>query len=425
MRDIALTAVFSVLVIWSLGRHHVGPLLWAWVSMMSPHRLTYGFAYSLPFAQISALCVLVVFPFSKSRRPFPVTTPSVLLIVFYLWECITSLASFNTPADVYDMWFKVTKIQIMLFVTMMMLAGRKQIEALIWVIVVSIGFYGVKGGLFTISRGGTAMVMGPPGSFIEVTNHLALAMLMTVPLMLYLVGTVSRRWGRLALYAAMVLTSLSVLGTTSRGAFVAICTMAALWSVRSKHKVISFVFLGIAALGVTSIMSEKWESKMSTIKTHEDHSAQSRLYTWKMIWNMASYHPVTGGGFQVTENPATWAKYAVTEYARAYSPHSIYFQALAEHGFVGLFLYLMIGFTTWRLCNSMIRRSRVPGREWAGNLARMIQLALLGFATGGAFVNLVNFDLPYYLVALAVLADVALKEEEKTVAVPAGAVAPA
>lgn len=411
MRDIALTIVFIVLVGWSFKRPFIAPLLWAWLGLMNPHRLTFGFAYSMPFAQIAAIVMLIALLLTKERYPYPNSGAARLLVAFYLWMCVTSLLSFNDSASVMEGWIKVTKIQVMLFVSLLMLRGRMHINALVWVIVISLGFYGLKGGVHTIMRGGTSMVMGPPGSFIEGTNDIALAMMMTVPLMYYLASQAQNKWVRRGLYLTMGVTSLAVLGTTSRGALLAVLTMATLLGLKSQRKVTTVVVLVVGLAGMFAFMPDQWVDKMGTISTHEDHSAQSRLYTWKMIWNLALHNPIAGGGFLVTENPATWHRYAVTEWAKAYSPHSIYFQALAEHGFVGLFLYISIGVAAWRLCARVIKSATTPETHWANTLARMLQASIAGFAVGGAFVNLVNFDLPYYFVALAILVDLAVKEQ--------------
>lgn len=413
MRDIAISLLFIVVTLYAFRRHYVFPLIWAWLGLMNPHRLAYGFAFSAPFAQVTALLTLVVFPFSKSRRPFPICTPSVLLVVFYVWMCITSLSTFNTDtASVYEMWLKVTKVQVMLIVTLMMLHGRKQIDMLVWIIALSIGFYGVKGGIFTISRGGTSMVMGPLGTFIEGTNDIALAMMMVVPLMFYLSTVAKRRFIRWGLYGAMVLTTFAVLGTTSRGAFLAIGAMGVFFGFKSGRPVITTVMSVICLAVLASMMSDQWADKMDTILTHKDHSAQSRLYTWKMITNMVLDHPITGGGFQITTNPATWYVYATTDWAKPYAPHSIYFQALGEHGFVGLFLYLWLGVSTYRLAGAIIHRARSLGEIWAVSLMGMVQASTIGFAVGGAFVNLLNFDLPYYFVALVVFVHVEIRRIE-------------
>jgi hypothetical protein len=47
----------------------------------------------------------------------------------------------------------------------------------------------------------------------------------------------------------------------------------------------------------------------------------------------------------------------------------------------------------------------VPELQWARDLAAMCQVGLIGYATGGAFLSLVYFDLPYYLVLIVVVVD--------------------
>ena len=258
------------------------------------------------------------------------------------------------------------------------------------------------------------MVMGPPGSFIEGTNHIALAMVMVVPLMYFLYQDTSNKWLRRGLLLTMGLTCLAVLGTASRGALLAVLMMAAVLGMKSRRRLATTAALVVSLTMMLAFMPDQWTEKMGTITSHEDHSAQSRLYTWQMIWNLALHHPFTGGGFLITENPATWNTYAVTEWAKAYSPHSLYFQALAEHGFLGLGLYLALGISAWRRCNSIVRRAVTPETEWAANLVRMVQASLGGFAVGGAFVNLVNFDLPYYFVAMVILTDLAVRKQLTT-----------
>jgi len=54
--------------------------------------------------------------------------------------------------------------------------------------------------------------------------------------------------------------------------------------------------------------------------------------------------------------------------------------------------------------------------EWVPVLMHMVQVSLLVFAAGGAFLGLLHYDLPYYLAAIVVLVEVAVTEspQEKT-----------
>ncbi len=45
---------------------------------------------------------------------------------------------------------------------------------------------------------------------------------------------------------------------------------------------------------------------------------------------------------------------------------------------------------------------------------RMVQVSLLGFAVGGAFLGLLHYDLPYYLAAIVVLAEATVRELQST-----------
>lgn len=415
VRDVVLTLILVALVPAIIARPYFGPLAWAWVSMMVPHRLTWGFAYSLPFAYVTAGATVFALLIARDKKMPPSGSITTFLALLYVWMCVTSLFALNPGEDVYDMWLKVTKIQFMLWITMMLLIGRRQIELLVWTIVISLGFYGVKGGFFTVRTGGGERVWGPPGSFIEGNNELALALVVVMPLMFYLRTQATAKWSRMLWLVAMVLCMFSVLGSHSRGAFLAVLAMMLFLGMKSHrpllYTVLNFVLLGLIALA----MPENWTERMETITSHEDQSAQSRLYTWRMIWNLVTSRPL-GAGFEFW-TPEVWARYAVDEWARPYSPHSIYFQVLGEHGFVGLFLYVGLGVVTWRVASRMIRMSgKDPGTQWLRTLLRCIQVSLVSFAVGGAFLNLVNFDVPYYLAAIVAL----LWRDCRPVPVPAG-----
>ncbi|MCK5382255.1 MAG: putative O-glycosylation ligase, exosortase A system-associated, partial [Gammaproteobacteria bacterium] len=58
MRDILLTAIFFSVLPFVFSRPYIGIYIWSWLGFMNPHRLTYGFAYEFPFAQIVAIVIL-------------------------------------------------------------------------------------------------------------------------------------------------------------------------------------------------------------------------------------------------------------------------------------------------------------------------------------------------------------------------------
>jgi probable O-glycosylation ligase (exosortase A-associated) len=136
---------------------------------MNPHRLAYGFAYDFPFSMVVAVVTLVAFLFSSEKKDMPWSRETVLLLVFIAWIAFCNVFAFY-PDLAWDAWNKVWKIQFMVFLTALMITDRQRLHWLVWVIAVSLGFYGVKGGIFTIAHGGAYQVQGPSGSFIAGNN---------------------------------------------------------------------------------------------------------------------------------------------------------------------------------------------------------------------------------------------------------------
>ncbi len=419
MRDIALSAIIGALLLLTIKHPAVGAFLWAWISIMNPHRLTYGFAHSMPWAAVIAGLTLVMFAVSsKARKPFPMSSLTGVYIALMVWMTVTTLFSINPPEDVKDRWIFVAKIHLMILVTLMLLRDRKHIEILIWVLVVSVGFYGFKGGLFTIATGGSGRVWGPTGSMLEGNNELAVALVAISPLTYYLLQVSKNPWVRRGLMVSLLLFALSILGTQSRGALLALLTMALMLGLKNRHPVrATLLIVGLVAVAIV-FMPDSWSSRMDTIQEYRaDTSAMSRLYTWHTLWNVALDRPLVGAGF-AADNLHVFSTYAPHE--ERYAPvmgtvwvaHSIYFQALGEHGFVGFGLYMLLGLLTWTRCGKLGRLASANEKfsEWVPLLMKMVQVGLLGFAVGGAFLSLMHLDLIYYLVAIVVLVDASMRE---------------
>lgn len=410
MRDILLTLIVAALLPMALWRPAIGAYLWAWISIMNPHMLTFGFARTVPFALLVAVTTALGFIFTKDRKALPINGGTVMLLLLMVWMTVTSVFALGDPALVWERWSVAMKIFFMLFLTLMLLRGRKQIDILVWVIVVSLGLYGVKGGLWTLVTGGAGRVWGPPGGMIAGNNELAVALVLLMPWMHYLRQTASRRWIRHALLLSMALVAFAILGTQSRGALLALLAMAFFLSLKGRHPIRMAVGMLILVSMAVAFMPDTWTQRMDTVQSYQDDgSAMSRLHTWKTLWNAAVDRPLVGAGF-AADDPLVFSLYAPRDAqealaGRVYVAHSIYFQALGEHGFPGLLLYLGIGAWTWRAAGRLARTTlNDPDFEaWVPLLMRMCQVSLAGFAAGGAFLSLMLLDLPYYILGIVVL----------------------
>lgn len=401
MRDLFVAAIVFGALPFVLKRPFLGILLMAGLGYLNPHRLCYGFMLSTPVVMIVALVTLVGMLASREAKRMVWSREVVVLVVFILWMGVTTSQAlyFDAAFEQYD---KVVKIQILTFMTLLLLTSRERVHLLIWAIVLSLGFYGVKGGIFTIVNGGAYRVQGPPGTFIEGNNELALALVVTVPLIRYLHLTEKNKLIRLGLAIGMFLTALAAIGSQSRGALVALVITGSIFWWKSRNKIITAAFVGVVAVVVVNVMPPEWFARMQTIETYgEDASAMGRINAWWAAYHLANAR-FFGGGFE-TWQPGMFALYA-PDPTNVRDVHSIYFEVLGEHGWVGLALFLTLLGLTWLKCGSIIRLARKrPDDTWARDLAAMIQVSLIGYASAGAFLGLAYFDYFYHLVAVVVV----------------------
>jgi probable O-glycosylation ligase (exosortase A-associated) len=376
-----------------------------------------------PVSMAVASCTIVGALMTKERiNPF--SSPAVVIYaLLMLWMTIGLPFSF-VPEYCNDLWDRTLKITFMLILTIALLNTRKKLEVFIWANVVSIGYYGVKGGVFSITTGGNAIVLGP-GGFTAENNALALAEIVVLPLLRYLQMQNGNKWIRRALGVSMALITVSALASHSRGALLGVVGMAGYFWFKSRNKFTWGLVLVLAAFVALAAMPDEYWQRMSSIKDYEDDgSSQGRINSWWAAFNIANDR-ITGGGFR-TNIGWVYERYAPNP-KQLLVEHSIYFQMLGEFGWIGLFLFLAMGALTWRYAQRMIRLSEaLPQLKWAGDLGAMVQVSMVGYAITGAFLSLALFDLPYNVMAMSLLGlRFALQEAEAAAQTAAVAAPPA
>ena len=376
-----------------------GICVYAWLGLMNPHRLSWGFAYDFPWAQVYGIVALVSLAWERDRRLLASLARFRILIAFLAWMGVTTLMALE-PDRAAVRIVEVLKIYLMAIATLSVLTTERRVRIFLSVAVLSVAFFGVKGGLFTVLGGGNFRVWGPPGSVIEDNNQLAVALTMTVPLMVWMLRVYPAMWARAGLLGAITLVIVAILGTHSRGALLALVAMGLLLIVKSERKAaFAMVFLLGAVLAVM-LMPEHFWDRMASIGNYErDKSAYGRFNAWQTALRIADAR-LTGGGFDYAGVRA-FAAFA-PDPTDVKSAHSIYFQALGEHGWPGLVLFLAFWGGVWLALRAAIRRHRAdPAGGARVALASMIQVSLAGFLVGGAFVNIGYWDFPFYLAAVA------------------------
>lgn len=427
IRDILLVAALFPLVAVCLTRPWVGVLGWFWVSYFVPHSFTWGFARELPIAAIVGGATLVGLVISGDRSMgLPRSWTVVLLGIFAVDVTLTTVMAFNA-AEAWGKWNWVSKSLLMTFVTMVLINSRERLRWLYLVTAVSLGLHGLKGGLWVLRTGGGERVYGPERSFFWDNNTLGLALCMILPFLLQLAREESRAWLRRLLQVIFAFSIVAIVFTYSRGAFIALVVVITPMIWRSPWRYRFLVAIVVVGLIGYSVVPDRLRARIASISDQDsaltrDISTSGRLDAWHTATQIAVAHPILGEGFRALWSPELWTEYYGQNFTAARDAHSIYFEVLAEHGFLGLSLYVAIILMTLRSLTKVKRRWQGdPEHGVLASYAAMTRHGLYPFLISGAFLGVAYFDLYFLFVAMSVVLATLSVEAERTL-VPAGAV---
>jgi probable O-glycosylation ligase (exosortase A-associated) len=416
MRDIPLLLGVLIMVPMIFVRPYLGVLAWGWTALLVPNAFVYGLAANIRFNFLIAITTAVAWLLSREPKRIPLSATSVLLGCLLVWATVSALFTANTvPSDTWMEWERLVKIILFSLAVIGLLRNQTRITALLFTIVLSMGFHGfLEAGKFILTAG-RHHIWGPGSSIIGDNNAFALAVVMTIPILAYLYTYSRNLFIRVAMAGGIFLLIVVVIGTRSRGGFIGIVALG-LWIFVTTRKKFRFLVVALPfALMALALAPERWYERMSTIESAEqDSSFMGRVIAWKINALAAMDRPLSGAGFRSTQDLPVWLHYA-QEFWRldmipttrpdstmAHAAHSIYFQVLGDMGFVGLAIYLLLLVTAWRNTSRAIKQTRdVPAMKWAHDLARTFQYCLVPFIVCGAALNMAYFDLAFAIFALA------------------------
>jgi probable O-glycosylation ligase (exosortase A-associated) len=415
LRDLVFSFVMVVLLPLCLVQPWHGILVWSWLGYMNPHRLVWGFArHSVPWAQLVAAFTLVGILFTRDpeKRRIPWTRETILLAGLWAWYLVTTIFAWY-PEPAWSQLEKVSKVLLFTFLTLKFYQNRERLHALFMLIALSLGFYGLKGGVWSLLiSGGVHQVMGPEGSFIEGNTEIGLALAMALPFLYYLARLEQRYWLKRLMQVTFGFSILAIIFTHSRGAMIGLPVVLLLLFARARHKIVGLVAVGLLGVFVTMFAPQEWLSRMESIASYEeDQSANARLVSWRVATRLALDSPLLGGGFWVLPHAEVFERYA-PGHPTQHSAHSIYFSVLGDHGFVGLALFIGLFASCFASLIALRRRLRdAPGAEALIAYSKMIETSLAVYAVAGAFLTMAYWDMYYHLVSFVILLQVVAQRE--------------
>lgn len=426
MRDLLMLGIVVAWIPMAVMNGFVAFLLWVFTNLFSPHVYLYGLMADFRFVFVFAALALgsLVLGRVKDRSPFVFDAATVMMIIFIIHTLISALLSLTSNPMVSIRLENFIKGMVLALVVPFFVNSRWRIHMVILMIVLGLGFHGVLDGLKMVASAGGHMIHGIPNSTLSDNNLYALGIVMLLPLILYLAKHSAMPWARWAALVAFALCVMTVLGSNSRGGFLALAILGFWYWVTSSRKLVSTLFVAIVAAGVVQFAPERWFERIETIKeADQDQSFLGRVAAWKVSVNIANDHPVFGGGFDATQVQSIWNQYKYTpniinidipEDIFFKAAHSNYFQVLGDSGYVGLILFLAMMAATFALrwnIKSIVKR--LPGDHgWAVDLSTAITLSLVAFMAGGAGVSLAYFELVYLQIVLLSVLHRLLRQQE-------------
>ncbi len=424
LRDLLMLSALLVMVPMIFIRPHTGAILWAWTAMLVPNTFLFGIGQSVRYNLIFAVATLLAWLFSKEPKKVPLSGTNLLLLFFLVWIGLATAFGVAPAETRWSELAKLIKIVVFTIVITGLITTRLRVHALLFGLCLGMVYHGAAEWIKFIVSGGNQPVFVPGRSAIGDNNHFALAMVFILPVVYYLYSYSAKPLVRLAFLGTFALIFVSIIGTFSRGGFIALAAVGFYGLFKTKQKFLMLLGLGLAATFVVHLAPEDWFARMGTIQEADQvGSFMGRVIAWKISTLLALDHPLLGGGLNAILNADIWAYYSARFDLLSFIPtpphdpasyrvaHSIYFQVLGDTGFVGLAIFLLILFRTWRATGRLIRQTAaVPELEWINNLARAFQVSFVAYGVAGAALNMAYFEMFYVFVVLVAIQENIVKQ---------------
>ena len=422
MLDIAITGFTLAFLALGLRRPFVWVLAYLYIDILTPQKISWSLLAALPISLIAFVLAFGGWLVLDDKKDMRFTLRQVLIVALLLYCGITTtIAEF--PVEAAEKWSWVWKALLFAIFLPLTLRTRLRFEAVVTVIVLTVGSILITGGIKTAAGGGGYGMLRtfvPDNAGIYEGSTLSTIAVAIIPLIWWAARftTIFPR-GKLVTLFAAALTFAAVLipvGTQTRTGLLCVALLGVL-SLRSVKR--RFLYLGLAGVLVVAaipFLPESYTKRMSTIENHQsDQSASTRVAVWMWTLDYVKDHPF-GGGFDAyrsnrllvptvkaegTDNNVTLTTEYHVEEGRAY--HSAYFEMLGEQGYPGFLLWAWIQLLgIWQM--ERLRRRwkdrKAATQAWVAPLANALQLSQLVYFLGALFIGIAFQPVMFMIIGL-------------------------
>ena len=411
LRTILVVAVLTVGWGFALGGPVEALCLYLWIAYFRPE----SWAWSDIFTTLNLSYFAGVFLVLRSvfaGVPFRLDFRGGLLIVFLIHASVATWMGYD-PTYSYPYWQLFAKVIIVAVLMTNIIRTSAELRLVLIVITVSLGFEAGK-------QGWAQLILNPGARndnfipFLGDNNLVAVGMAMLLPVIGALAAT-SSGWQKRAFQFLSVGILYRAVSTYSRGGFLSIAAVGSLWFWRSQQKVRTLAAVALAVTLIYPVLPQEFWDRMATITApadERDDSQQSRLHFWQVAVAMANDRPFLGVGHSAYPRAYNEYDWSEGQYLTNRAVHSAWFGVLAELGYPGLVMFIMLVVSSLLACRR-VRNAAKRGEVTPalGAYATAFETALIAFMVGGSFVSFHYCEMLWHYFALTVVLErVAVRE---------------
>ena len=375
-----------------IGNAYFRPEDWVWNDYVA----------SLRLSLISGAYLVLASLYSRQRF---VWNSRIALLWLFLFHTLLSTLGSEHFVHSWGYWTDFLKTIIITYLIVVLVDDFSKFRLVLIVMSLALGA--------EQARQGWLYLLTSPGwensnhvAFLGDNNGVTVGMLMLVPIIGLLGQTTKNKWTKGCFLLLFIGCLYRALSTYSRGGFLAAVAMGGFWWLRTQHKVRGVIAVAVLVAVIVPMLPEAFWIRVRTIETYEenqDASALGRLHFWAVAVKMANANPLLGVGY-TGFNPA-YDKYdfSAGTYGTKKSVHSSILGVLAELGYLGATLYVVILIGAFRCCGRVRRMAlKHPAFADLGKSAISLQASLFAFVVGGSFVIFQYNEMLWHIIGLTI-----------------------